>query len=69
MISKEIRCENTKQEVLVEIGRLRLTMRLITIYFLDHVSREIVFMYEAITLFECSFDPKEYLFVFILIAF
>jgi len=62
MISKEIRCENTKQDVLVEIERLRLTMRLITICFLDHVAMEIVFTYEAITLFEGSFDPKEYLF-------
>ena len=62
MISKEIHCENRRQEVLVEIEHLRLTMRWITVYFLDHVTNVICFTYEAITLFQGSFDPKEYFF-------
>ena len=59
MISKEIRYENTIYDVLLEIDRSCLTMKWYTVSFLDHVTKEIVFTYEAITLFESEFDPRE----------
>ena len=58
MKSKQIRFENTKQEVILEIKRLSLTMNWITVLFLDHVPKEIVFTDTAIRLFESEYDLK-----------
>ena len=59
MISKEIRYENTKHDVILELDRSYLTMKWYTVSFLDHVANIIVFTYEAITLFESEFDPRK----------
>ena len=59
MISKEIRYENTIHDIFLELDRSCLTMKWITVSFLDHVATVIVFTYEAITLFESEFDPRK----------
>ena len=59
MLSKEILCENTIHDVILKLDRSCLTMKWYTVSFLDHVANVIVFTYEAITLFESEFDPRE----------
>ena len=43
----------------MENDRSCLTIKWYIVSFLDHVTKEIVFIYEAITLFESEFDPRE----------
>ena len=59
MISKEIFCEKIIHDVILELERLCPRMKWCTVSFLDHVEKEIVFTYEAITSFESEFDPRE----------
>jgi len=59
ILSEEIRYENTIHDVIFELNRSCLTMKWYTVSFLDHVAKELVFTYEAITLFESEFDPRK----------
>jgi len=51
--------QTTINDVILELDRSCLTMKWYTVSFYDHVSKEIVFTYEAISFFESEFDPRE----------